>query len=306
MALEGRSRTGRPDHRNRRRAFQAGEAKRLSCSSQRQAATRSNAPGYAGPDTRSCEASSSPPTRRDHNRATQQPAILLRALLVDTPGRRGPRGGSEHAAPCAAARADAGRPAPRRDARGVRRVSARFGRFSRSGDRGRGPGASVQRDQLRRLPQRAGRWRHELDRGNPRRPSRTTRRIHSARRFGGITVPTVLGSKPCVSRDHPLGGDDRGPPGADSTFRGRPGGSHPGRHVARARRPRRPKPRRCQRPCGAYCRSRVRRAACRPVWLEGTACDAPRLWRRCVSQRDRDSPTICSRRSWPSGSRRIA
>ena len=43
-------------------------------------------------------------------------------------------------------------------------------------------------------------------------------------------------------------------------------------------------------------RSRVRRAACWPVRLEGTACDAPRLWRRCVSQRDGDH-----QRSLPAG-----
>ena len=204
--------------------------------------------------------------------------------LLALPGRCRWRAPASRTAP----RAGAGRAARRRHAGRVRGVPARPRRLPRGRDRGRRPGPGVQRHELRRLPQRAGDRRRRA-RSPKCAPGDADRdgefiALDAVRRDA---VPPVLGPQPRL----PAG---RFPP--------RPTSSR-GACRFRCSAPawsRRSPTRRCSRSkirsiatatASAAARRivtdrRDRRAARRPLRLEGAARDAARVRRRRLSQRD--------------------
>ena len=99
----------------------------------------------------------------------------------------------------------AGHTAGRHHACRVRGVPPGPRRFSRSRGERRRPGAGIQRDELRRVPQHPDHWRRRDDGGAPGRASQREWRIRDAQRVRRHAVSHVLGAGPWV----PTGVADR-------------------------------------------------------------------------------------------------
>ena len=115
-----------------------------------------------------------------------------------------------------------GDPLPGVIAGGVRRVPTGPRRLPGSGDQRGRARAGIQRHELRRLPQRAGGRRRQPGVGSAGRaaPGRWAVRALDA---AANAVPSVLGSRPCLSAGDPAGGERHRAAHADSAVRRRAG-----------------------------------------------------------------------------------